>query len=144
MSMSRQEPGKRRIGWLRPRSGVPAVVYFAAVVALLLLAPELPRRAELAADGLAALAAGTWCGLNFWRCRQAHCLVSAAGWLGLSLVAFAGAALGRSLIYGDEQLVFLGVLLAALGFEGLWYLGKGTNVIVGTARGADPRGDADQ
>ena len=103
------------------------------------------RAAEkLAADGLAFVAAGGWCGLNFWRCRQAHCMVNAAGWLGLSLVAFAGAALGRSLIYGDEQLVFLGVLLAALGFEGLWYLGKGTNVIVGTARGADPRGDADQ
>jgi hypothetical protein len=30
---------------------------------------------------LAALAAGTWCGLNFWRCRQAYRLVSAAGWL---------------------------------------------------------------
>ena len=135
---------KRRIDRLLPRSGAPVVLYFAALVALLLFAPELPRRAELAADGLAALAAGAWCGLNFWRCRQAHCLVSGAGWLGLSLVAFAGAALGRSLIYGDEQLVFLGVLLAALGFEGLWYFGKGTNVIVGTARGADPRGDADQ
>ncbi|MEA2535512.1 MAG: hypothetical protein QOJ93_3323, partial [Actinomycetota bacterium] len=36
---------------------------------------------ELAADRLAALAAGTWCGLNFWRRRQAHRLVSAAGWL---------------------------------------------------------------
>ncbi|MEA2504692.1 MAG: hypothetical protein QOG36_1735, partial [Actinomycetota bacterium] len=34
------------------------------------------------ADGLAGLAAGTWCGLNFWRCRQAHCLVTFAegGW----------------------------------------------------------------
>jgi hypothetical protein len=74
---------RRRIDRLLHRSGVPAVVYFAAVVALLLLAPELPRRAELAADAFAALAAGTWCGLNFW--------------LGLSPVAFAGAGLGRSL-----------------------------------------------
>ena len=135
---------KRRIDRLLPRPGIPAAVYFAALIVLLGLAPHLPRRAELAADGLAALAAGTWCGLNFWRCRQAHCLVSAAGWLGLSLVAFAGAAVGRSLIYGDEQLVFLGVLLAALAFEGLWYLRTGTNVIVRTTRRADPRGSVDQ
>jgi hypothetical protein len=126
------------------RSAVRAAAYFAAVVALLLLAPELPRRAELAADGVAALAGAAWCGVNFWRCRQAHCLVTAAGWVGLSLVAFAGAGLGHSLIYGDEQLVFLGVLLAALAFEGLWCLGKGTNVIVRTTRGADPRGPVDQ
>jgi hypothetical protein len=59
-------------------------------------------------------------------------------------VAFAGAGLGRSLIYGDEQLVFVGVLLAAITFEGLWYLRKGTNVIVHTTRGADPRGPVDQ
>jgi len=69
-------------------------------------APHLPRRPELASDGLASLAASGWCELNFWRCRQAHCMVSAAGWLGLSLVAFAGAGLGHSLIYGDEQLIF--------------------------------------
>ena len=126
------------------RSAVRATAYFAAVVALLLLAPELPRRAELAADGVAALAGAAWCGVNFWRCRQAHCLVTTPGWVGLSLVAFAGAGLGRSLIYGDEQLVFLGVLLAALAFEGLWYLRTGTNVIVRTTRRADPRGSVDQ
>jgi len=93
---------------------------------------------------LGFVAAGGWCGLNFWRCRQAHCMVNAAGWLGLSLVAFAEAGLGRSLIHGDEQLVFLGVLVAALGFEGLWYLAKGTNVISRTTRGTDPRGYLDQ
>ena len=142
--MSEQESARRRIDRLLPRSGVPAVLYFAAVVALLLLAPELPRRAELAADGVAALAGAAWCGVNFWRCRQAHCLVTTPGWVGLSLVAFAGAGLGRSLIYGDEQLVFLGVLLAALAFEGLWYLRTGTKVIVRTTRGADPRGSVDQ
>ena len=131
---------KRRIDRLLPRSGVPAAVSFAALIVLLALAPHLPRRAELAADGFASLAAGSWCGVNFWRCRQAHCMVTAAGWLGLSLVAFAGAGLGHSVIYGDEQLIFLGVLAAALAFEGLWYLTKGTNVIIPTTRGANLRG----
>jgi hypothetical protein len=44
------------------------------VIALLVTAPNLPLRGELAMDGLAALAAGAWCGLNFWRCRLARCL----------------------------------------------------------------------
>jgi hypothetical protein len=126
------------------RSAVRAAAWFAAVVALLLLAPELPRRAELAADGSAFLAGAGWCALNFRRCRQAHCAVSAPGWVGLSLVAFAGAGLGHSLIHGDEQLVFAGVLLAALAFEGLWYVGTGTNVMVRAPRSADPCASVDQ
>ena len=135
---------KRRVDRLLPRSGVPAAVYFAGLIVLLALAPDLPRRAELAADGLAFVAAGIWCGLNFWRCRQAHCVVTAAGWLGLSLVALAGAVAGRSLIHGDEQLVFLGVLVAALAFECLRYLARGTNVVLRTTRGTEPGGDLDQ
>jgi hypothetical protein len=63
----------QRIDRLLPRTGVPAVVYFAVVIGLLLLAPHLPERAGLSADGLAALVASAWCGLNFWRWRHAHC-----------------------------------------------------------------------
>jgi len=47
-------------------------------------------------------------------------------------------------IYRDEQLVVLGVLLAGLAFEGLWSLGKRTNVIVRTARGTEPAERFDQ
>ena len=65
----------------RGRSTIAAspIAHAAAFRALLLLAPELPRRAELAADGVAALAGAAWCGVNFWRCRQAHCLVTTPG-----------------------------------------------------------------
>src|SRR5207244_2253001 len=135
---------RRRIDRLLPRPGIPAAVYFAALIVLLGLAPHLPRRAELAADGLAFVAAGGWCGLHLWRRPPAPCMVNASGWPGVSPVALAEAGLGRSLIHGDEQLVFLGVLVAALGFEGLWYLAKGTNVISRTTRGTDPRGYLDQ
>jgi hypothetical protein len=120
---------KRRADRLLPRSGVPAVVCFAAVVGLLVLAPHLPIRADLAADGLAALAGGAWCGLNFWRCRHAHCAVTSAGWLALSVLAFTEAALGHSLISGYEQPVFLAVLAAALAFETAWRRVRGTNAI---------------
>jgi hypothetical protein len=105
------------------------VLFYVVVVALLIVAPSLPKRAELAVDGLAALAGGAWCGANFWRCRHAHCIVTGAGWLGLSVLVFGEAVVGYSLIQGNEQLVFLGVLVAALGFEVVWYLLRGTNAV---------------
>jgi hypothetical protein len=41
---------------------------------------------------------------------------------------------GYSLIGGNEQLVFLGVLVVAMGFEGAWYLLRGTNAVVPRSR----------
>jgi hypothetical protein len=111
---------RRRADCLLPRTGRAALLYCAAVVALLNLAPHLPERANLAVDGLAALAAGAWCGLNFWRCRHAHCVVTSTGWTSLSVLAFTGAALGHSLIGGNERPVSLAVLAAAVVFEIAW------------------------
>jgi len=75
--------------------------------------------------------------LNFWRCRHAHCVVSSTGWLVLSVLAFTGAGLGRSLIGGDEQLVFLAVLAAAVAFEVVWRCARGTSAVTrGIAAGA--------
>jgi hypothetical protein len=120
---------KRRTDRLLPRTGWAAALYCAAVIVLLNLAPHLPERGNLAFDGLAALAAAAWCGLNFWRCRHAHCLVTSTGWAALSLLAFTGAVLGRSLIDGYEQPVFLVVLAAAVVFEVAWRLSHGSNAI---------------
>ena len=122
-------PLQRRLDRLLPRTGAPAVLYFLAVAALLCVAARLPLRPALAVDGLAAASAGAWCGVNFLRCRHAHCLVSGPGWLILSLVAWTGAVLGRSLLHGDDQLAFVGVLLAALAFEAAWSLLTGGNAI---------------
>ena len=61
-----------------------------------------------------------------------HCVIDGVGWLGLALVAFVGAGLGHSVIGGYEQPVFLGVLVTALAFEGVWRSGRGTNAV--TAR----------
>src|SRR5438477_9535813 len=61
---------KRRVDALMPRTGVALVLFYAAVIALLnigLVLP-LPRRLDLFAVGLASLAAGGWCAVNFWRC----------------------------------------------------------------------------
>jgi hypothetical protein len=114
--------------------GAAWCVMVAIVLALLYLAAHLPQRAALALDGLAALLAGAMCSANFWRCRHAHCLINGVGWLPLSILAFAGAAVGHSLIGGWEQTVFLATLLLALAFEGGWYLTTGTNAL--SPRGA--------
>ncbi len=130
-------PAKRLVDRFMPRSGIAVCVYFAAIVGLLLIAPAFPRPAELTVDGIAALAAGGWCGLNFWRCRHAHCLVTAVGWLGLAGFTFIEAAIGRSLIIGEEHLVFIAVLAAGLVFECAWCLTRGTHAVVATS---PPRG----
>ncbi|HEY6279080.1 MAG TPA: hypothetical protein VIX86_22430 [Streptosporangiaceae bacterium] len=128
-------PLKRRADRLLPRSGIPAVAWFAAVAGLLALAPHLPVRAELAVDGLAALIGAAWCGVNFWRCRHAHCVVTVTGWLALSVLAFTEAALGHSLISGYEQPVFLAVLAAGVIFEIAWRWARGTSAVArGTTR----------
>jgi len=61
------------------------VAYFAAVAGLFGLAQNLPTPAYLAVDATAFAAGGIWCALNFWRCRQAHCLLTGSGWLLLAL-----------------------------------------------------------
>ena len=113
---------KRRVDRLLPRWGWPAVAYFAAVAGLFGLAQNLPAPAYLAVDAAAFAAGGIWCALNFWRGRQAHCLLTGSGWLLLALFAAAEAGVGHSLISGDEQLVFLAILAIGLGFEAFWYL----------------------
>jgi hypothetical protein len=118
---------KRRVDRVQPRRGVGVVVFFAAVVVLINVGQFLPRRADLATLGLAALLAGGWCALNFWRCRHAHCALTGPGWLALAAFTFAEAAVGHSLIGGDEPLVFMVVLGLGLLFEAGWYLRRGTN-----------------
>lgn len=127
---------KRRIDLLLPRPGWPVVLYFAAVIALVNLGPHLPTAVGLTVGGLAALAAGGWCTVNFWRCRHAHCLVTGGGWLALAVFSFAEAVLGRSLIGQGEGLVFFAVLVAGMLFEGGWFLAHGTNAV----RSAPPAG----
>jgi hypothetical protein len=55
--------------------------------------------------------------------------VTSTGWAALSVLAVTGAALGRSLIGGNEQSVFLVVLAAAVAFEVGWRLARGSNAI---------------
>lgn len=132
---------KRLVDRFLPRAGLPVVVYFAAVISTLNLASLLPRpAAELALEGAAALAAGGWCALSFWRCRHAHCLITGIGWLGLSLLAFVGAGFGHSVVGGYERGAFAGVLAIGLVFEAAWQITHGTNGMTARAEGTEKVG----
>ena len=121
---------KRLVDRFLPRGGLPVVVFLAVVTGALNLASLLSNpAAELALEGAAALAAGGWCALSFWRCRHVHCLVTGVGWLGLSLLAFVEAGLGHSVIGGYERGVFVVVLVIGCVFEAAWQITRGTNAM---------------
>ena len=124
---------KRRVDRIR-LGNAPAVGVVIVVVALLNVAAHLSVDPALAVDGLAGLAAGGWCSLNYWRCRHAHCLVTGPGWLAFGVFAFVEAGIGHSLIDGYEQPAFIGILGVAVIFELSWYLARRTNAITSPAR----------
>jgi hypothetical protein len=119
---------KRRLDRLLSQPAAWLAV-IASVTILFTVAAQLPQRSAVVLDGVAALLAGGMCGANFWRCRHAHCALTGGGWLALSVVAFAGAVIGHSMIGGWEQFVFVAILAVSLIFEGAWYLVRGTNAI---------------
>ena len=82
---------------------------------------------------MATLAASAWCLVNFWRCREAHCVVTGTGWLLLAGLEAVELTLGSSLTRGSDGLVFVAILVVALCFEWWWQTRHGTNaIIVGT------------
>jgi hypothetical protein len=129
---SKDGGAKRFADRLLPR-GLWLCLFFAVIAVGVFASPHLPIRAGLALGAIATLAASTYCLLNFWRCREAHCIVSGTGWTLLALFEFAELGVGRSLIDRSEGLVFLIVLGLAFAFEAVWRLRYGTNAVTGTA-----------
>ena len=119
---------KRLVDALLP-TGVAQWVFFASVAAAVSAAPYLQLRPGLALDLVATAAAAAWCLINFWRCREAHCVVTGFGWTGLAALELLELALGRSFISGDEGIAFVAILVAALVFEAVWRMRHGTNAI---------------
>ena len=97
---------------------------------------------NLLIGAVVTVTASTYCLLNFWRCREAHCIVSGTGWAALAVFEFVEVAHGHSLIHGDESLVFLVILALAIAFEVYWRVRHGTNAVklpVSLASDVDPR-----
>lgn len=101
----------------------------AVTAAMFTLSGFLPTRGSLAVDVAAFALGGAYCLANFWRCREPHCVISGIGWSALAAFTAVEVALGRSLINGYEQLVFLGILVLAVAFEATWRVKTGTNAL---------------
>lgn len=80
----------------------------------------------LVAGYIAAYAA--YCLANFARCREAHCVVTGAGWAAVALAAAAGAVTGRPTL-SEVWLAFALIALLGHGFEAIWRSARGTNAL---------------
>ena len=67
----------------------PAVVV--ATIAVFAAAGAVGGRGGVAVASAYVLFLGTYCLLNFWHCRETHCVVTGAGWTPLALLGFAAA-----------------------------------------------------
>lgn len=111
-------------------TGVGRWVFFGAIAVGISAATSLPLLPGLALGATVTLLASTYCLLNFWRCREAHCIVTGIGWAALAVFEITEAALGHSLLHRDESLAFLIVLAGAVAFEAFWRSRHGTNVVI--------------
>lgn len=125
---------KHLVDRLQP-TGFSQWLFFAVVGALVLAAPFLPTRPGLAVGALASFAGSAWCLANFWRCREAHCIVTGGGWAVLFALQLVELGIGRSVIHGTESSVFLAILVIGLVFECGWQMAFGTNAVSRKAPG---------
>ena len=126
---------KHVVDRLQP-TGSSQWLFFAAVGALVIAAPFLPTRPGLAVGAVASLAGSAWCLANFWRCREAHCIITGGGWAALFVLQLVELGIGRSVIHGSESSVFLAILVIGLVFECTWQVVFGTNAVSRHATGA--------
>jgi hypothetical protein len=105
---------------------VPAAILFGVLAGQ--IANELPSGyAMLPAVGY-FLALGGWCSLNFARCREAHCLVTGAGFDALAVTALVAVGLGRDW-YTLLSVLIVPVLVGGFVFEAVWTSRQGSNAI---------------
>lgn len=88
----------------------------------------LPPSGGLALAGVYFLAAGTYCALNLWRCREAHCAVTSIGWSLCGLLAFAAIAAEVHWL-GPLWVAYLAISLIGWAFEATWSSRHGNNVL---------------
>lgn len=100
----------------------------ALIVAVFLGAGALGGRAGLALAGTYLVFLGSYCVLNFWHCRETHCVVTGPGWTVAGLLGWAGAVLpGGALSWytvNTASVATIGVLVAGYGLE--WAIAANT------------------
>lgn len=122
---------KRVIDRVLP-TGAWRCAFFIAIAVGISAVGQLPTTPGLVLGAATTLVAGGYCMLNFWRCREAHCIITGTGWAALGLFETAELAVGHSLIHRDEGAVFVAILIVAVTFEAYWRARHGTNAVRAT------------
>ena len=122
-------PARRLADRLLP-TGAAQWPFFALVAIGIIVASFLPLTPGLIVDAVATFAGSAWCVVNFWRCREAHCVVTGYGWAALAVLEVVELGLGRSVIGGDEGLVFLFILALGVIFEAGWRARYGSGAVI--------------
>jgi hypothetical protein len=108
----------------------PAVVPAGLLLGVLAgqLASQLPSGYAMLPAVVYFLALGGWCSLNFARCREAHCLISGAGFDALAIAALVAVGLDRHW-YDLLTLLIVPVLVADIVFEAAWASRQGSDTV---------------
>lgn len=106
------------------RSGMVMIL----AIAVFGVAGAVDGRAGLALASAFVLFHATYCLLNFWDCREAHCLVTGVGWTSLALVGFVAALTpGEALSWYRTELETAGYLVVlGLGYAFEWIVAART------------------
>jgi hypothetical protein len=92
------------------------------------VANQLPSRYAMLPAVVYFLILGGWCTLNFARCREAHCLITGAGFDALAVAAFVAVIIDGHW-YNLLSLMILPVLIAGFAFEVVWTSRHGENAV---------------
>jgi hypothetical protein len=108
----------------------PALIPAAVLLGVLAgqVADALPSRYAMLPALVFFLELGGWCGLNFARCREAHCLITGAAFGGLAIAALVAVGLDRNW-YNLLSLMIVPVVFAAFVFEAAWQRRQGSNAV---------------
>lgn len=89
------------------------------------LASSLPPEAGLLLGSSWCLWAGSYCLVNYWRCRETHCMVTGPGWLAVGLVGVISAASG--MWFSRNAVLDAAVLVVLLGYGLEWVWAAATH-----------------
>lgn len=92
------------------------------------LADQLPSRYAMLPAAVYCLLLGGWCSLNFARCREAHCLITGAGFDALAIAALVAVGIDAHW-YNLLSLLILPLLIAGVAFEVVWTRRHGENAV---------------
>lgn len=114
-------------------------------VAADVISSTVSGRVGVAVASVWVLLSGIYCLLNFWRCRETHCVITGAGWIPLGLLGLVAVLMpGTTLSWyrvGVAAVAYLVILAAGYGLQAVVAARTGRRTL-GAGRDGAGRGRA--